>query len=324
MVWIPAREFVMGGVGPEIRPDELPPHRVRVDGLWMDATEVTNAQFRAFIDATGYITTAQRAIEWEVLRLQVPPDTPRPDDAMLAPGSLVFTPPHAIRGLADITQWWQWVPGADWGHPTGPRSSIEGLDDHPVVHVSHDDALAYCQWAGKRLPTEAEWERAARGELDSAPFIWGDDPITPDRANVFQGQFPVHNAALDGFETTAPVATFPANSMGLHDMAGNVWEWCADYYRGDAYARLARRIGPDGVALNPPGPDHCRDPRNPLSTTSRVQRGGSFLCNAVYCSSYRPSARMGCPGDTSLSHTGFRCVMDADPPIIAQTPAGTP
>lgn len=314
MVWIRAREFTMGGVGSEVRPDELPVHRVRVDGFWMDATEVTNAQFRAFVDATGYITTAEQAVDWEVLKLQLPPGTPRPDPSMLAPGSLVFTPPTGVRGLADFTQWWAWVPGACWKHPAGHNSSIEGLDQHPVVHISHDDALAYAAWAGKRLPTEAEWERAARGDLDSATYIWGNDPIAPEHANVFQGQFPSRNTAQDGFETTAPVGSFPANSLGLHDMAGNVWEWCADYYRSDAYALIVRETGEEGVADNPQGPSDCRDPRNPLSTISRVQRGGSFLCNATYCSSYRPSARMGCPGDTSLSHTGFRCVLDAPAP----------
>jgi formylglycine-generating enzyme len=218
----------------------------------------------------------------------------------------VFTPPRGEVDLRDFSQWWTWMPGADWRHPEGPGSSIEGRDDHPVVHVSWDDADAYARWAGKRLPTEAEWEFAARGGLDGKPYTWGDQPPTDARtlANIWQGEFPHSNTAKDGFTRTSPVKSFPPNGYGLYDMAGNVWEWCADWFDRDLYRRRAG----SGVTDNPAGPEVSSDPTRPFERL-RVERGGSFLCNDSYCSRYRPSARHGNSPDTGMSHLGFRCVM---------------
>lgn len=310
MVWIAGGEFSMGSTDPLARPDEQPVHRVRVDGFWMDETEVTNAQFRAFVEATGYLTVAERPVDWEELRKQVPAGTPKPDESLLQPGSLVFVPPDHPVSTVDATAWWRWTPGADWRHPKGPGSGIEGLDNHPVVHVAFEDAAAYAEWAGKRLPTESEWEFAARGGLDGTLNIWGDEPVDATRCNIWQGRFPNTNTGEDGHRYAAPVKSFPPNGYGLYDMAGNVWEWCSDLYRPDAYAR--RRLDAGGLSVvidNPRGPARSLDPRNPLAPESRVHRGGSFLCNDSYCASYRPSARMAAPPDTGLHHLGFRCVM---------------
>ncbi|MEO1130169.1 MAG: formylglycine-generating enzyme family protein [Planctomycetota bacterium] len=310
MVWIPGGTFDMGSTHPLARPDEQPIHRVTVDGFWISETEITNAQFRAFVEDTGYITTAERPVDWEELRTQLPPGTPKPDDDVLQPGSLVFTPPNRPVDTRDFMQWWTWTHGANWRHPQGPGSSIEGKDDHPVVHVSWDDAQAYCAWAGARLPTEAEWEFAARGGRSGAHYPWGDE-LTPDGAhmcNIWQGRFPDSNTVEDGFETTAPVRSFLPNDYGLFEMAGNVWEWCSDNFDPQTYAR--RHVAhPDGAVMNPQGPDRARDPRNPLSKHSRVQKGGSFLCHESYCSSYRVAAKMATPPDTGMNHLGFRCVM---------------
>ncbi len=308
MVWIPGGVFRMGGEDPLARPDESPVHEVRVSGFWIDATEVTNRQFAAFVDATGYRTVAERPVDWESLREQVPPGTPKPDAALLAPGSLVFVPPAGPVDRRDIGSWWRWTPGASWRHPEGPGSSISGREDHPVVHVAWEDAVAYAAWAGKRLPTEAEWEFAARGGLDGAVNVWGDEPVDPRRCNILQGRFPDGDTAEDGFAGTAPVGSFPANGFGLHDMAGNVWEWCADRYDAGAYAR---RAGAGGPVVDPMGPDRSVDPRMPHAADTRVQRGGSFLCHDSYCASYRPSARMSATPDSAMSHLGFRCVADA-------------
>jgi sulfatase modifying factor 1 len=305
MVWVPGGEFVMGAPegDPEARADEYPAHRVRVDGFWMDETEITNAQFRAFVEATGYVTTAERAPDWEELQKQLPPGTPKPPDHELVAASLVFTGTKRPVGLDDLSQWWSWTPGADWRHPEGPGSSIDGKDDHPVVHVSWDDAAAYAKWAGKRLPTEAEWELASRGGLEGKRYAWGDDPLTAVRANTWQGAFPYANTAEDGYTTTSPVRAFGANGYGLYGTTGNVWEWCSDWYRGDTYAAHSGR-----VRVNPAGPEASFDPSDPTAP-KRVVRGGSFLCHASYCASYRPSARMRNTPDTAMQHTGFRCVM---------------
>jgi sulfatase modifying factor 1 len=311
MVWIAGGEFRIGSTDPLARPDESPVHRVRVDGFWMDATEVTNAQFAAFIKATGYKTVAERPVDWEELKKQVPAGTPKPDEKMLLPGSLAFTPPDHPVDLRAYEQWWSWTTGANWQHPEGPASNIEGRESHPVVHIAYEDAVAYAKWAGKRLPTEAEWEFAARGGLDHKVNVWGDEPVDPKRCNIWQGHFPDKNTGEDGFTRSAPVKSFPPNGYGLYDMAGNVWEWCSDLYRPDTYARRMLEIGRDGVAVNPTGPTKSFDPRNPDSPESRIHRGGSFLCNDSYCASYRPSARMACPPDTGLAHLGFRCVMSA-------------
>ncbi len=325
MVWIPGGEFAMGGTDPLARPDESPVHRVRVDGFWMDATEVTNAQFAAFVRATDYRTIAERPVDWEALKAQCPPGTPKPPDEMLRPGALVFTAPDHPVDLRDYGQWWKWTIGASWRSPEGPGSTIEGRDDYPVVHIAFEDAVAYCAWAGKRLPTEAEWEYAARGGLAGRVNPWGDEPIDPSRANTWQGHFPDRNSRADGFAGGAPVRSFPANGYGLYDMSGNVWEWCADLYRPDTYARRVLELGAEGVAVNPTGPDTSLDPRNPDAPESRVHRGGSFLCNDAYCASYRASARMACTPDTGMSHLGFRCVLtpamlEAKPPPGAPAP----
>ena len=317
MAWIPGGEFMMGSVDPLARPDESPVHRVRVQGFWMDRTEVTNDEFARFVDATGYRTVAERPVEWEELRKQVPAGTPRPPEEMLRPGSLVFTPPAGPVAL-DQPAWWAWVPGACWKHPEGPGTSIEGRERHPVVHVAWDDAVAYCEWAGKRLPTEAEWEFAARGGLEGRQNAWGDAPVDPTRCNTWQGRFPDGNTAEDGWTRTAPVGSYAPNCFGLYDVAGNVWEWCADLYAPDAYALRAA----SAVAVDPRGPDRSMDPRNPDAPVSRVHRGGSFLCNDSYCSSYRPAARMAAPPDTALAHLGFRCVSDAPAPAADDGPKG--
>ncbi len=316
MVWVPAGDFTMGWDGPEGRYDERPGHRVRVDGFWLDATEVTNTRFSAFVEAIGYVTTAERPVDWTEMKKQVPPGTPEPAKEMLVPGSLVFTPPEHAVDLRDFAQWWTWTPGANWRHPEGPGSSIEGRNDHPVVHVSWHDAVAFARWAGKRLPTEAEWERAARFGHDGARYIW-DDELTPGgrhMANIWQGTFPHDNTSEDAFARTAPVRSFPPSALGLFDMAGNVWEWTADQFRPDAYLARVAKLDPGGCCVNPTGPVTTADPRNPYARDSRVQKGGSFLCHRSYCSSYRPSAKMAAPPDTGMSHLGFRCVSDAPSP----------
>ena len=306
MVWVPGGEFTMGTDSDLGWPDEKPAHRVRVDGFWMDEAEVTNAEFRKFIEATGYVTTAERPVDAEAILRQSPPGTPAPPPERLAPGSLVFTPTDGPVDLKDWRRWWKWTPSACWKHPEGPGSTIEGRENHPVVHVSWDDASAYAKWAGKRLPTEAEWEFAARGGLEGKPYAWGDEkPGAGGRwqANIWQGEFPYRITAADGFERTAPVKSFAPNGYGLYDVAGNVWEWCADWYDRDLYRSRAGR----GVVVNPAGPERSRNPARPW-TPERVQRGGSFLCSDEYCSRYRPSARHGCSPDTGMSHVGFRCV----------------
>jgi formylglycine-generating enzyme len=313
MVWIPGGEFSMGSTDPLARADEAPIHRVRVDGFWMDATEVTNRQFAEFVQATGYETIAERPIDWEELKKQVPPGTPKPPEEELLPGSLVFTPPTNAVPLDAVRHWWKWTTGANWRHPDGPLSSIEGKDDVPVVHVAYVDAVAYATWAGKRLPTEAEWECAARGGLERKVNVWGDEPVDAKRCNIWQGHFPDKNTAEDGFVGAAPVKSFPPNGYGLYDMAGNVWEFCSDLYRPDTYAQRT-----SATTVNPTGPTRSFDARNPHEPVVRVIRGGSFLCNDSYCASYRPSGRMATSPDTGLSHTGFRCVVSAPPPEPAQ------
>ncbi len=306
MVFLAGGEFTMGTDNDLGWPDEKPAHRVRVAPFWIDETDVTNAQFRKFVEATNYVTTAEKPVDVEEIMRQSPPGTPRPRPEMLVPGALVFTPPkEPVRDLRDFSQWWKWVPGANWRHPEGPDSSIEGRDDHPVVMVSWFDAAAYAKWAGKRLPTEAEWEFAARGGLDNKPYAWGDEKPGAGgkwQCNIWQGEFPQRNTAEDGFERTAPVKSYPPNGFGLYDMSGNVWQWCSDWYDRDLYKRRAN----EGVINNPIGPGSTIDPQRPFMP-QRVQRGGSFLCNDSYCTRYRPSARHGCSPDTGMSHVGFRC-----------------
>ncbi len=309
MVWIPGGAFMMGGDNEQADPDEFPKHEVKVAGFWMDATEVTNAEFRAFVEATGYVTIAERKPDWEEIKKELPPGTPKPPDEMLVPASLVFSSPGQQVNLNDYSQWWEWKAGASWKHPTGPESTIEGKDNYPVVHVSWFDAMAYCEWAGKRLPTEAEWEWAARGGLKDKVYPWGDEHIDEGnpKANSWQGTFPANNTERDGFYGLAPVKNYEPNPYGLYDMAGNVWEWCYDLYHYDYYKELAK----SEVAINPQGPAESFDPQEPYAI-KRVTRGGSFLCNDSYCSGYRVARRMKSTQDTGLSHTGFRCVTDAE------------
>ena len=303
MVWIEGGEFMMGSGDGEGRPDEYPQHKVKVSGFWIDATEVTNTQFKKFVDATGYVTTAEKIPEWEEIKKQLPPGTPKPPDDVFVAASLVFVAQPAGTGLNDPSRWWEWRKGANWKQPQGPGSSIVGRENHPVVHISWDDAMAYCRWAGKRLPTEAEWEFAARGGLDNA-YPWGSEKIEmgKPKANTWQGNFPSKDTRWDGFGNTAPVRSFSPNPYGLFDMAGNVWEWCADWYSNDYYQNIAKQ-----VVADPKGPSRSYDPQEP-TVPKKVVRGGSFLCNASYCKGYRVSSRMKTATDTGLEHTGFRCV----------------
>ena len=312
MVLVKGGRFLMGSTEDDdlARPVEKPPHEVTVSPFWIDETEVTNAQFSAFVEATGYITQAERDVDWEELQEQLPPGTPRPPAEALKAGSMVFTPPDQAVPLNDIRAWWSWVVGANWRQPEGPGSDLAGRDDHPVVHVSWNDANAYAEWAGKRLPTEAEWEFAARGGLESKPFTWGDEPVSESapQANIWQGDFPHSNSEADGYTRTAPVKTFPPNGFGLFDMSGNVWEWCSDWWRVDLYRH---RSGKGEDVVDPVGPPNHFDPRHPHEK-QRVTRGGSFLCHDCYCAAYRPAGRRGTAFDTGMSHIGFRCVRSAD------------
>lgn len=309
MVWIPGGRFTMGGVGQNARPDESPRHEVEISGFWMDETEVTNKQFSDFVRATGYITTAERKVDWETLKKDLPKDTKKPDEDSLAPGSLIFRKPQTLEPQMHYTRWWHWQKGACWSHPEGPGSSIAGREDYPVVHVSYFDAQEYCKWANKRLPTEAEWEYAARGGLSDKEYCWGDQPLDASRANTWQGSFPVENLKEDGYESTAPARSFPRNGYGLFHMPGNVWEWCSDNYKNTAYKERVEKITAKKPRLkDPSGPTDSFDPRHPHSKQLKVQRGGSFLCNPSYCTSYRPSARMSSTPDSSTCHVGFRCV----------------
>ncbi len=309
MAWVPGGIFVMGTDEDEAYDHERPAHQVKVGGFWMDETEVTNEQFKAFVDATGYVTIAERKPSWEDLKKQSPPGTPAPPDSLLVPGALVFNPPGYPVMLNDYSQWWNWAPGTDWKHPESPESSIEGRMNHPVVHVAYDDALAYCEWSGKRLPTEAEWEFASRAGAKGQRYAWGNDVKINGKfmANTFQGSFPNHNSAEDGFDRLAPVKSFQPNAYGLYDMIGNVWEWTSDWYHVDYFKQLAKL----GVADNPKGPDMSYDPNEPYSI-KRVSKGGSFLCAEDYCVNYRPSARQGTAFDSGMSNLGFRCVKDAE------------
>jgi formylglycine-generating enzyme required for sulfatase activity len=265
----------------------------------MDKTEVANEQFAEFVRVTSYVTIAERKPD--------PKDFPGVPLEKLVAGSVVFAPPPGDVSLNDHYAWWQYLSGANWRHPEGPDSSIAGREKHPVVHVCWVDAMAYASWAGKRLPSEAEWEYASRGGLDRQPFLWGKDKVPGNQwqANIWQGQFPNENTLADRFRATAPVAQFPSNGYGLYDMAGNVWEWCVDWYRPDYYA--------NSPAKNPLGPSDSFDPNEP-GLAKRIMRGGSYLCSDLYCTGYRPSARMKSSPDTGLSHTGFRCAWSGPPP----------
>lgn len=303
MVWINGGIFKQGAVAQDqmAMAHEKPAHEVTVDGFFMDLHEVTNAEFEAFVNATGYVTLAERAVDWEQLKIQVPEGTPKPADSLLQPGSLVFKSSESpLANLYDFSQWWQWKIGANWRHPEGPESSIEDKPQHPVTHIAYEDALAYCEWAGRRLPTEAEWEFAARGTMTERIYFWGDaSEALPEMANTYTGLFPTKNTAEDRFEKAAPVMEYPPNSNGLYDMAGNVWEWTSDWYDPTYYSKVAEQ-----PQLNPGGPQQALNPLN-----EKVIKGGSFLCSASYCASYRISARMASAMDSSAEHIGFRTVL---------------
>lgn len=289
---------------------ERPAHTVRVKPFWIDETEVTNNQFDEFVQATGYITVAEKKPAWEELKKQLPPGTPKPPDSVLVAGSLVFYEPEEPVTLNDYSQWWRWEKGANWRHPNGPASTLEGKGNHPVVHIAYEDALAYCDWAKKRLPTEAEWEFASRGgDVKKERYSWGSEfaPQGKQMANTFQGSFPIRNLKEDGFADTSPVKSFPPNNYGLYDMIGNVWEWTSDWYDVNYFKTLSKTL----VSDNPTGPDRPNDPLEPYAS-KRVTKGGSFLCASNYCTNYRPSARQGTAYDSGQSHLGFRCVKDVE------------
>jgi formylglycine-generating enzyme len=305
MAWVPGGRFLMGSG--DFYPEERPARPVEVDGFWMDTHPVTVADFRRFVTATGYVTVAERPLD--------PRQYPDADPELLRPGSLMFCPPAGPVDLHDPSQWWRYVPGASWRHPRGPGISLNGLDQHPVTHIAAEDADAFAAWTGKELPTEAEWEFAARGGLDGAAFTWGDDAAPGGRimANTWHGQFPWQNLKPRRRHGTSPVRSFPANGFGLHDMAGNVWEWTSDYF-------AAHPAGP--------APHPCCTPRNPRITSPgdslvagqpgahiprRVIKGGSHLCAPNYCLRYRPAARQGEAVDTSTVHLGFRCIRRGAP-----------
>ncbi len=311
MVWIPGGIRKQGAMpsDPFAMGHERPQHSVAIDGFFMDITEVTNSQYAKFVEETGYVTVAERAIEWEEMKKQLPPGTPKPHDSVMQPGSLLFKKPkRPVANLNDYSQWWEWKVGADWRHPQGPGSDLNGKENFPVVHISYEDALAYCEWAGRRLPTEAEWERAASGGLDQAIFPWGNDKeILNQRANTWSGTFPMKNDGDDGFENKAPVASYPPNGYGLHDVVGNVWEWTQDWYHTGHYQE---RAAANDTLVNPTGADRAFNKYNPYAR-EKVIKGGSFLCNANYCASYRVSARMANSLDSAQEHLGFRTVLSA-------------
>ncbi len=304
MVLIPSGEFWMGSDDSRFQ-DAQPVHRVRLDGFWIDKTEVTIEQFTAFVQATHYVTVAERVPKAE--------DFPGAPKENLVAGSVCFLPPSTAVPLTDHYQWWTYTAGACWNHPEGPASDLKGREHHPVVHIAFEDAEAFAKWAGKRLPTEAEFEYAARGGLDRKPFVWGDEfmPNGKFMANSFQGHFPDKNTAEDGYAGTAPAASFPPNNFGLYDMAGNVWEWTTDWYNPKTYAAYAQQ---GDVTLNPRGPAEraAIDPSEP-GVKKRVQKGGSFLCTDQYCTRYMPGGRGKGEPMTSTNHLGFRCVRDVTP-----------
>ena len=298
MAWIPGGAFRMGS--DHHYPEEAPAHRVAVNGFWMDRHAVTNAEFQRFVEATGHVTVAERPAD--------PAEYPGAKQEMLVPSSVMFKKASSPVDLRDPYIWWTYRPGADWRHPRGPGSHLNALMNHPVVHVAFADAQAYADWAGKTLPTEAEWEFAARGGLDGTEFVWGDElsPRGKSMANYWQGEFPWNNLVEDGYEWTAPVHAFPPNGYGLYQMTGNVWEWTTDWYQD--HGRIDR---PCCTMDNPRGGEREQsvDPRTPAVRIPRkVMKGGSYLCAPNYCRRYRPAARMPQPIDTSTCHLGFRCI----------------
>ena len=309
MIWIPGGTFLQGAVPQDkmAMRHEKPQHSVAVDGFFMDITEVTNAQFSIFVKETGYVTLAELEIVWEDMKKQLPIGTPKPHDSLLQPGSLVFKKTkESVTNLYDFSQWWRWAIGVNWKHPNGPETNLIGKENHPVVHISYEDAQAYCKWAGKRLPTEAEWEYAARGGTNNNIYFWGNErDKLSKQANSWEGEFPVSNTLEDGFERTAPAKSYPPNNFGLYDMAGNVWEYTTDWYNVNYYDKLVAR---DNTSINPKGAEKANNPNNPY-LQEKIIKGGSFLCSDAYCASYRVSSRMGNDRDSSAEHLGFRAVV---------------
>jgi sulfatase modifying factor 1 len=303
MCFVPGATFRMGS--DHHYPEEAPSHLVTVDGFWMDRHTVTNREFDRFVRSTGYVTLAERPVD--------PALYPGAKPELLVPSSVVFAKPPAPVDLRNAYNWWRYVAGADWRHPRGPRSSLQGLWQHPVVHVAFEDAEVYAKWLGKELPTEAEWELAARGGLDGAEFVWGDElaPNGEQRANTWQGEFPWQNTNEDGYEWTAPVGSFPPNGYGLHEMAGNVWEWTTDWYSSSHEGGAQSCCAP----MNPRGGklEESFDPAEPIKIPRKVMKGGSYLCAPNYCRRYRPAARMAQPVDTSTCHLGFRLITRSKP-----------
>jgi formylglycine-generating enzyme required for sulfatase activity len=314
MVWVAGKTFLQGAKTTDsyAMPREKPAHRVTVDGFFIDISEVTNKQFKTFVDATNYVTIAEREIDWEELKKQLPEGTLKPHDSILQPGSLIFNKNvNAVVNMNNYQQWWTWKIGANWQHPEGPKSSIEGKYNHPVVHIAYEDAVSYCKWANRRLPTEAEWESAAQGNNTDAIFTWGNDStVLNTTANTWQGNFPIKNESVDGFEMIAAVKSYPPNSIGIYDMLGNVWEITSDLFNINYYNELniSKEI------INPTGAKISYSPSNPFQE-ERVMKGGSFLCHDSYCASYRISSKMGVSIDSGSDHVGFRTV--ASPKMIS-------
>jgi len=307
MVWVPSKTFLQGAKEGDVyaMEREKPGHLVSVDGFFIDKTEVTNAQFKKFVKATGYKTLAERPIDWEQLKKDLPTGTPKPADSLLLPGSLVFNKNvDAVVNMNNYNQWWMWKIGANWQHPEGPKSSIEGKDNFPVVHVAYEDALAYCKWANRMLPTESQWEAAAQGARENEIYTWGkSNGELLKNANTWQGQFPINNLGTDGFMYLSEVKSFEANSLGIYDMIGNVWEMTSDRFDTNYY----KTLNPNTISKNPKGSTKFYNPQNPYAQ-EMVMKGGSFLCHESYCASYRISARMGTTIDTGSDHLGFRTI----------------
>jgi len=313
MVWVKGKTLLQGAKKGDTYAmmREKPAHQVRVDGFFIDITEVTNAEFKEFVIATGYVTVAERPIDWDTMKKELPPDTPKPADSVLQPGSLIFNKNvNAIANMENYGQWWTWKIGANWKQPEGPDSSIVEKENYPVVHVAFEDAQAYCRWANRRLPTEAEWEAAAQGGNDNTIFTWGNNAEQlVKNANTWQGTFPVKNESVDSFELIAPVTSYLPNSIGIYDMLGNVWEMTADKFNRNYY----RDIDTTTTLINPKGAEDYNSSQNPYQKEI-VIKGGSFLCHASYCASFRISARMGMALDSGSDHVGFRTV--ATPKMI--------
>ena len=307
MVWVSSKSFTKGGKAGDnyAMEREFPSHEVYVDGFFIDITEVTNKQFKKFVQETGYITIAEREINWDEIKKNLPPNTPKPADSVLQPGSLIFNKEiKEVGNMGNYFQWWKWKIGANWKQPLGPGSTITNMDDFPVVHVAYEDALAYCEWAGRRLPTEAEWESAAQGNFNDAIFSWGNElSLLNQNANTWQGDFPIENTFLDKHESIAVVKSYPPNSVGVYDMIGNVWEITSDLFNINHYKELDLNES----IKNPKGASSCYNPSNPYEL-QYIMKGGSFLCHDSYCASYRISSRMGVSIGSASDHMGFRTV----------------